>query len=146
MYLFDTTHCLKALFGFPNVKSKLENNRQAGIFTNVIVRSELIFGAYKSEQTESNLYKIEVFLKELIVFDIDQKTADICARLKIAILDQFGPKMRNKRRNVTMELLGFGSNDLWVASSAIQYGLILVSADNDLLRLDGIESLKVENW
>jgi tRNA(fMet)-specific endonuclease VapC len=146
MYLFDTTHCLKALFGFPSVKSKLADNSQAGIFTNVIVRSELIFGAYKSEQIESNLHRIEIFLKELTIFDIDQKTANICARLKIAILDQFGPKMRNKRRNATMESLGFGSNDLWVASLAIQYGLVLVSADNDLLRLDGVESLKVENW
>jgi len=45
-----------------------------------------------------------------------------------------------------MESLGFNTNDLWIASSAIQYNQILVSADNDLLRFDGIEGLKIENW
>jgi len=30
-------------------------------------------------------------------------------------------------------------------TTAIQYNQILVSADNDLWRLDGIEGLKIEN-
>lgn len=80
------------------------------------------------------------------VFGIDDETADICAKLKVAIPNQFGPEQRNKRRNITMESLGFGSNDLWIASSAIQYDHVLVTADSDLLRLDGMEGLQIENW
>ncbi|MDQ1251845.1 MAG: tRNA(fMet)-specific endonuclease VapC [Candidatus Poribacteria bacterium] len=146
MYLLDTTHCLGIFFEVPNVKKKFDENRDAGIYTNVIVRSELLYGAYKSEQTLTNLQLIESFLSELRVFDIDRETASICARLRIAILDRFGSKLRSKRRNTTMESLGFKTNDLWIASSAIQYNQILVSADNALWRLDGIEGLKIENW
>jgi tRNA(fMet)-specific endonuclease VapC len=146
MYLLDTTHCLGALFGFPNVRRKLENDRYIEISTNVIVRCELIYGAYKSEQVTNNLQRIEIFLKALRLFNIDEETADICAKLKIAILKLFGPEERNKLRNTTMESLGFGSNDLWIAATAIQHNLILVSADSDLLRLNGVEGLQVENW
>ncbi|MDQ1316757.1 MAG: tRNA(fMet)-specific endonuclease VapC, partial [Candidatus Poribacteria bacterium] len=87
MYLLDTTHCLGIFFEVPNVKKKFDENRDAGIYTNVIVRSELLYGAYKSEQTLTNLQLIESFLSELRVFDIDRETASICARLRIAILD-----------------------------------------------------------
>jgi len=59
MYLLDTTHCLGVLFGFPNVREKLENIRHIEIATNVIVRSELLYGVYKSEQVADNLYKVK---------------------------------------------------------------------------------------
>jgi tRNA(fMet)-specific endonuclease VapC len=61
-------------------------------------------------------------------------------------MDRFGPKDKRKRRNTKVESLGFKDNDLWIASTAIQHNLILVSADSDLLVLDGIQGLKVENW
>ena len=146
MYLLDSTHCLSVLHGFPGIIQKLDDNRDVELSINVVVVSELIYGAYKSEQVLPNLQRIELFLEDFIIFDMDKETADICAKLKVAILDKFGPKSRSKRRNTTIESLGFGTNDLWIASSAIQYNQILISADNDLWRLDSIEGLKIENW
>ena len=62
------------------------------------------------------------------------------------IIRSFGPQDKKKLRNTTTESLGFKENDLWIAASAIQHDLILVSSDNHIWQLNGIEGLKVENW
>ncbi|MDQ1326801.1 MAG: tRNA(fMet)-specific endonuclease VapC [Candidatus Poribacteria bacterium] len=114
--------------------------------TSVIVRGELLFGVFKAEQFIKNLQEVIDFMKDIEVYVVDEETSEIYGKLKNAILDRFGPKDKSKRRNVTVESLGFRDNDVWIASTAIQHGLILVSADSDLLRLNGIEGLIVENW
>ena len=145
-YLLDTTHCLYALFGFPNMEKMANVIPAAKLVTSVITMSELFYGAFKSERTTSNLSRIETFLQNMKVYSIDESTAEICGRLKFAILANFGPRDKGKKRNFNINSLGFKDNDLWVASVAIQQDFILVSADNHLLRLNGMEGLKVENW
>jgi len=56
------------------------------------------------------------------------------------------PKAKGIRRNTNVGSLGFKDNDLWIVAAAIQHDLILVSRDSHILRLNGIEGLKVENW
>jgi tRNA(fMet)-specific endonuclease VapC len=146
MYLLDTTHCLGLLFGFPHVVRIVESLDEAEISTNVAVCGELLYGVYKSAQIEKNLDDIEKFLKQIIIHDINQDTSKLYAKLKAGILDRFGPKDQRKRRNIAIESLGFKDNDVWIAATAIQHNLILVSADSDVMRLNGIEGLKVENW
>jgi len=146
MYLLDTTHCLGLLFGFPNVVRIVESLDETEISTNVAVCGELLYGVYKSAQIDKNLDDIEKFLKQIIIHDINQGTSEVYAKLKAGILDRFGPKDQRKRRNTAIESLGFKDNDVWIAATAIQHNLILVSADSDVMRLNGIEGLKVENW
>ena len=112
----------------------------------VISYGELIFGAYKSERVGDNLQEVFDFWKDIIVHKIDDDTAIIYGRLKNEILERFGPKDKRKLRGFAIESLGYKDNDLWIASVAIQHELILVSADNDIIRLIGIEGLMVENW
>jgi tRNA(fMet)-specific endonuclease VapC len=146
MYLLDTTHCLKLLFGLPNIAQKIESLGTIRLSTSIAVCGELLYGVYKSERVIENLRDLEKFLRNIIIYDIDWETADIFAKLKVGILNHFGPKDKQKRRNFKLDSLGFKDNDLWIASTAIQHNLILVSADSDLLNLNGIQGLKVENW
>lgn len=144
MYLLDTTHCLNLIWGF--LDEKLNSLGGALISTSVISSGELIFGAYKSEHANDNIKEVLDFLMDIIVYEIDGETAVIYGKLKNAVLERFGPKDRRKRRGFKLESLGIKDNDLWISAVAIQNNLILVSGDNDVMRLNGIEGLRVENW
>ena len=146
MYLLDTTHCLQFILGFPKIQEKQSILGSDLITTSVIVRGELLFGAHKSGRLIDSLTKIEAFFEDITVYPIDKTTSNIYGNLKNMILNQFGPKDKNKRRNFKVESLGFKDNDLWIVSTAIQYRLILVSEDHHILRLQGINELKVESW
>jgi tRNA(fMet)-specific endonuclease VapC len=146
MYLLDTTHCIKSISGNDEFDNKLSNMLDAQIATCLIVRGELIFGAYKSDQFSENLHRLERFFAEIPVYGINIETTDIYGKLKAYIIERFGPKDKAKRRNTKPESLGFKDNDLWIASIAIQHDLILVSADAHIQRLDGMVGLKVESW
>ena len=146
MYLLDTTHCLQFILGFPKIQEKQSILGSDLITTSVIVRGELLFGAHKSGRLIDSLTKIEAFFEDITVYPIDKTTSDIYGNLKNTILNQFGPKDKNKRRNFKVESLGFKDNDLWIVSTAIQYRLILVSEDHHVLRLKGINGLTIESW
>ena len=128
------------------MQSKIEELPNIDIATCVIVCNELIYGALKSEQANENLIRIKTFLQTMPIYLIDEETAEVCAELKVAILNQFGPRSKQKRRNTKIESLGFKDNDLWVCATAIQYSLILISSDSDIKRLNGICGLSVEDW
>ncbi|MBM3211091.1 type II toxin-antitoxin system VapC family toxin [Candidatus Poribacteria bacterium] len=146
MYLLDTTHCLQIIFGFPQFDEKRKELEKVLLATCAIVRGELLYGVFKSERLDDNLHKVENFLESMRVYPVDDQTANVYGELKCAILDQFGPKLKNKRRNVKTESLGFKDNDIWIASVAIQHNLTVLSADNHFRRLAGLKDLKVENW
>ena len=114
MYLLDTNHCSRLLQGHPAIVSKLQDLGDTPIETCVIVRGELIFMAQKSEQKAENLYQVHQFLSDILVYPIDDETADIYGTLKAAILDRFGPREKTQRRKTEMTKRGFSENDLWI--------------------------------
>jgi tRNA(fMet)-specific endonuclease VapC len=144
MYLLDTTHCLKLFKGV--IEEKLSSLEESVIAISVITRGELIFGVYKSERVNENMAEVKNFLRLLDIYMVDETTAEIYGEIKNTLLDRFGPKDRSKRRNVKIQSLGFQDNDLWIAATAIQHRLVLVSADKHIQRLQGIHALKVESW
>lgn len=76
----------------------------------------------------------------------DKEVANIYAEFKSEIIDYFGPKERNKRRQVRVQNLGISDNDLWIAALAIRYNLIVVSADRDFQRMQEVRSFALECW
>jgi tRNA(fMet)-specific endonuclease VapC len=146
MYLLDTTHCIDLLNAKPYMAATIDKLGSSMLSTCIITQAELIYGALISERAAENLDDIVEFLGNLIVYDLNPDTAIVYAKLKSAILNHFIPKVKGKRRNTNIGALGFKDNDLWIASVAIQYDLVLVSKDSHILRLNGIEGLKVENW
>lgn len=148
MYLLDTNHCSCIIRGTPNVLlAKLQENSEEEIGISVITRGELLFMVEKSKQQDENLEKVSEFLGAINIYRIDDAIADCYGQLKGKILKHFGPKKdKNKRNRITIQKLGFSDNDLWIASTAISYGMTLVSADNDFARIQEVRHLLLENW
>ncbi len=63
-----------------------------------------------------------------------------------AIINQFAPKEKSKRRKAKITDLGFDENDLWIAAIALQHSLTVVSADSDFQRIQQVKTLSVESW
>ena len=147
MYLLDTNHCSKILEENSAVLNKLRENSEEGFGISVITRGELIFMVEKSEKKAENLSRVSEFIEVIDIYTIDAAIADCYGRLKGKVLKHFAPKKdKVKRSKVTIQQLGFGDNDLWIAATAISKNVTIVSADKDFLRIQEVMHLSLENW
>lgn len=146
MYLLDTNHCSELIAGNSYIINKLMELDDTPIATCVIVRGELVFMAYKSARKTENLLSIQSFLNDIDILPVDNKAGDVYGKLKAALIDHFGPKEKEKRRNATIEKLGFKENDLWIAAVAKSHEYIIVSTDKDFVRMKEADDLRVESW
>lgn len=146
MYLLDTNHCSRIISGDLNILAKLQENSEQDIGISVITRGELLFMVEKSERQAENLEKVTQFVEAINIYRIDDAVADCYGQLKGKILKHFGPKDREKRSKITIQKLGFSDNDLWIAATAISYGMTLVSADQDFVRIQEVQHLSLVNW
>ena len=147
MYMLDTNVCIRLMGGNPAIQQRIKMIKGTTININVIVAGELLYGAYKSSRVTENLNTIYTLFDAVSeIHIVDTETMNIYGMLKAELIERFGPKDKTRLRNFRIESIGFMDNDLWIASVAIQHDLILVSADTDIMRLNGIEGLKIENW
>jgi tRNA(fMet)-specific endonuclease VapC len=147
MYLLDTNVCIRLMSGNPAIQQRVTIIKGTTINISVIVAGELLYGAYKSSRVTENLNTIYTLFDAVNeIHIVDTETMNIYGMLKAELVERFGPNDKTKLRNFRIESIGFMDNDLWIASIAIQHNLILVSADTDIMRLNGIEGLKIENW
>lgn len=146
MYLLDTNHCSYLIRKESTVYQRAIGIGTENLATCVIVQGELIFMAEKSEQKQQNLANVNNFLQYLRIYLTDETTALIYGQLKAAVINQFAPKEKSKRRKTKIRDIGFDDNDLWIASIALQHNLILVSADSDFKRIQTVRDLPGENW
>ncbi len=100
----------------------------------------------KSERQAQNLAAVQAFLMSVDLYFIDEETAIFYSQLKAAVFNQFAPKDKKKRRSTSIVDLGFDDHDLWIAATAIQHNLILVSADSDFVRIRQAQPFLVESW
>jgi len=147
MYLLDTNICIRLMSGNPAIQQRVTMIKGTTINISVIVAGELLYGAYKSSRVTENLSTIYTLFDAVNeIHIVDSETMNIYGMLKAELVERFGPNDKTKFRNFRIESIGFMDNALWIASIAIQHNLILVSADTDIMRLNGIEGLKIENW
>jgi tRNA(fMet)-specific endonuclease VapC len=93
-----------------------------------IVIGELYFGAEKSAKVAQNSAKIaDLVLKNAILF-VDFHTAKHYGTIKNHLKKQGTP---------------IPDNDIWIAATAIQHDMILVSRD---AHLQNVPDLKLEEW
>ncbi len=97
-------------------------------FISVITASELLYGALNSADAANNVRRERDFLSVQAVLSCNLVTAERCSLLRL----------ENKQRGI-----GLDESDLWIAAHAIQYGLTLVTRDNDF---DSVPGLSVETW
>lgn len=146
MYLLDTNHCSRIIFGETNLIQQLELHSEASVATSVIVRGELLYMAAKSQQTAANIQQVNAFLNTIDLYPINLSISDIYGDLKGKLINTFGPKEKAERRKFNIQTLGFGDNDLWIAATAINYNLTIVSTDNDFRRIQQVYSFALESW
>jgi tRNA(fMet)-specific endonuclease VapC len=121
-----------------------------------IVIGEISFGLQVAE-SENKVHPRAVldFIKNEFPnpLPIQTSTTQIYGKLRAALFEKYAPKQGRKglrpeqlKDPVTALSLGIQENDLWIASQALEYNLILVTNDK-MSRLSSIESdLRIENW
>ena len=146
MYLLDTNHCSLLMEGNPRVVEHLDTLGGVVVATSVVVRGELMYMVAKSQRQALKLVRVQSFLLGIRLHVVDEGTSNIYGQLKSDFLAYFGPRDKSKRSKVTITQLGISDNDLWIASTAIQHSLTVVSADSDFSRISEVWTFPVEAW
>lgn len=92
------------------------------------VLGELYFGAENSARVEENLKRVDVFAQSWAVLAADNMTARHYGRVK--------HQLRKKGYPIP-------ENDIWIAATALQHGLTLVTRDKHFREVDG---LTIKTW
>ena len=127
MYLLDSNAVIACLNTGEQAITNLIVQADA-VYLSAVVVDELLFGALASGCTEQNLKVLNTFISENAVLMIDQDTARVYADVRL--------KLKRLGRPIP-------ENDLWIAATAIQHNLMLVTRD---AHFSAIELLSVRSW
>ena len=94
------------------------------VFISATVLGELYFGAFKSARTEKNFVTISQLLTNINVLNINKSTA------------RFYGQIKNQLKRLGKPI---PENDIWIAASAMQYDLTLVSNDAHFSSIYGLK-------
>jgi tRNA(fMet)-specific endonuclease VapC len=129
-YLLDTNICIYiAKQKPPGVLARLQRLKAGDVGMSVITHLELSYGAWKSQQRESNLQRIQALERLIPVLPLDVGT---------------GKHYGNVRTVLERKGTPIGAYDLLIAAHALSLGLILVT--NNLREFRRVPQLMVENW
>ncbi|MEP7200567.1 MAG: type II toxin-antitoxin system VapC family toxin [Chloroflexota bacterium] len=124
--LLDTNIVVRLMNGDPRITARIGNAENFLISS--IVLGELYFGAVNSGRVAENLARIQQFKEQSAVLNCDSDTARQYADVRLAL--------RKKGRPIP-------ENDIWIAASALQHGLTLVTRDRHFNEIAG---LQIEVW
>jgi len=125
-YLLDTNIVIALFANDPAVVGKI--GKRDEVFVPAVVIGELFYGAKKSGRPEKNSERIERFVSDNVILDCDAETAPLYGKVKNTL--------RKKGRPIP-------ENDIWIATTAFQHDLILISRDEHFKEVEG---LKLERW
>lgn len=125
-YLLDTNIVIALFTQDLIVQQNLAKARTT--FVSAITIGELYYGMQKSKQKKSNQQRIEEFVAHNVILPCDIDTAQYYAQIKHLLREKGQP---------------IPEGDLWIAATAQQYQLTLVSRDKHFTK---IEDLKLERW
>lgn len=130
IYLLDTNTCIQHI----TQRSSSVVRRMAKIpATDLglcdIVKLELYYGAYKSQQQAKNLALLNEFFSEMVSLPFDSAAAEICGRLRAQLAAAGTP---------------IGAYDLQIAAIALANSLILIT--HNIREFSRVEGLRYEDW
>ncbi len=129
-YLLDSDTCIVYLKNkFSRIRTKLDSLSAHDIAVCSVVKSELFYGAKKSNKSTENLTKQQKFFSRFISLPFDDKAAEIYGNIRSELESKGTP---------------IGPYDLQIAAIAIANDLILVT--HNVREFNRINSLKLEDW
>jgi tRNA(fMet)-specific endonuclease VapC len=121
--MIDTSIYIEYLRGNKDIKNILD-------FTDIISFSvisigEIFAGFYLSKNIKKYLTEVEEFLNSprLIIYNIDSETAEFYAKIVSELKLSGSP---------------IPTNDIWIASLALQHGIKLFTTDNHFKKVPGL--------
>ncbi len=123
--LLDTVILVGYLRGKPEIQQRLTTSTP---YISVISIGELYIGALRSKSAANEIQKITRLLTFVPVLVCDMATAEHYGRIKHTLWKKGRP---------------IPENDIWIAATALQYGLPLVSNDAHFMEVGG---LALEQW
>lgn len=129
MYFLDTNTCIDFLRNLSeSVRSRFLSVSLNEIKIPVVVKAELLLGAYKSNRPET----LEKTIQFLELFEV------------IPFSDDMSYTYAKIRKELETKGNKIGANDLFIAASALNKEAILVTHNTrEFIRIDG---LKLEDW
>jgi vapC-like nucleic acid-binding protein len=128
-YLIDTDIIIFALRGDKTVLAKFEENKTIPISISMVTYAELVFGAKRSQNEQTNMIKVnhirEIYLIEELNVGVMEVFADIKAKMYA-------------------KAIRIEDMDLFIAATAMYNDLTLVT--NNTKHFENIPGLKLENW
>lgn len=129
-YLLDTNVCVRYLAGRSQVlKVRLDAMSPDNLAICSVVKVELRYGAYKSQNTGKTLQAQNVFLDQIYSLPFDDVAAEIYGQI---------------RTLVECAGMPIGANDLLIAAIAIANQLILVT--HNTAEFNRVPQLVAEDW
>ncbi len=125
IYLIDTNAAIALLNNHPEMVNLLA---QVDFYVPSIAVGELYWGAEKSANLEVNRKRVDDFISQRSVLNCDSETARRYGKVHA--------QLRRKGRPIPQ-------NDIWIAATALQHDLILLTKDQHFQHVDG---LTVESW
>jgi len=113
----------------PKIRTMLNSVRTGQVAVSQVVRAELLAGCLFSQKPAHHREKVDRFLLNVAVKDLDDLAAEHYAEIR-----------------ANLEVIGqsIGPNDLFIAATARAAGAILVTTDESEFRR--VPGLTVENW
>ena len=129
-YLLDTNICIYiAKRKPPEVLERFQRLRPGDVGMSVITHIEMVYGAWKSQQREADLQRIQTLERLIPVLPMDATVSSYYGRM---------------RAEFEAKGLPIGAYDLLIAAHALSLGLTLVT--NNTREYRWIPHLPVENW
>ena len=124
--LLDTNIVIALFANDTSVQQQLADS--AEVFVPSVVLGELYFGAQKSTRVQENRSRIDDFAAANLILLCDTATARQYGVIKYQLRIKGAP---------------IPENDIWIAATAIQHQLTLITRDKHFQSVDG---LKLEQW
>lgn len=126
MFLLDTNACIRILNGSsPPLVAEFRRHDPAVIYLCSVVKAELLYGAYHSQQVAANLRLLNRFFEPFVSLPFD----DSCTQAYGQI-----------RSDLARTGMLIGPHDLLIAAVAVANGLTLVTANTrEFGRVAGLE-------
>jgi len=130
IYLLDTNACILHLTNsYSLVSQRLASKPPQEIRLCSIVKSELYYGAYKSQRRAINLATVGIFCNRFISLPFDDSAAEIAGRERARLAGLGTP---------------IGILDLQIAAIALAHQAIVVT--HNTREFSRVASLQIEDW